>query len=179
MFEALTRKWLSLRRPIRRGVRLAVVIVLLLSVVVSVIFLTRSVSLSDRLEDVTTYIARSARSDFNQAAQALSNIRNRGDASGEAVSVMKRSMYAAYRQSMCLAVAGGPGYELMDAAAYNAFQTAMGEYERLAANGQSTAQALAALTEMMDNLGNAIDARFDGRNRLLPAVTTGKISRQR
>ena len=168
----------NLVRPPSRTLRLMAALLAALLIALCVLFFIRAERSQDRLADLSIYIARNIRTDVNQALQALDTIKSKGStASGDALSVMKRSIYAAYRQNMCLIVARGDSYSLIDSANYNAFQAAVTEYERLLANGQSTAQPLKTMDEYLRGLENAILARFDSRDRLLPKTGAPKINR--
>ena len=81
---------------------------------------------------------------------------------------MKRYMYSAYGMNRLLIEARGERYALLDASAYNSFQTAVGEYERLLANGQATGTTRATLGDCVKSLRAMLSARFDESDNLLP-----------
>ena len=114
-------------------------------------------------------MAKSIRSDLNQAMQSYDTILRKGDDSAsDALGNMKRYMYAAYRLNLSLVTARGERYSIIDTATYNNFQTLVGEYERLLANGQSTSSVRTSLNDLMDAVATSLASRFDSADLLLP-----------
>ena len=131
-----------------------------------------------QLDDVSDFMAKAVRTDLNQALQAYDTLQRRGaDAAPDALTNMKRYMYAAYRLNLSLVQARGERYSILDAATYNSFQTIVGEYERLLANGQSTATVKTSLGAYMSAIEDTLSARFDSADLLLPQTASKKAGR--
>ena len=131
---------------------------------------------ANRLDDLTDYMAKSVRTDLNQAVQACDSLdRRSSDMAGETLTNMKRYMYAAYRTNLILVAACGERYSIIDTATYNNFQTLVGEYERLLANGQSTATVKTTLNDYMDAISQTLYSRFDSADVLLPLTATRNV----
>ena len=132
----------------------------------------------ERMDDLTEYMAKAIRTDLNQALQAYDTLgRRSGDMAGDALENMKRYMYAAYRMNQSLVVARGETYSIIDTATYNNFQTLAGEYERLLANGQSTATVKTSLGDYMTALADTLSIRFDNADYLLPQTVSKQPGR--
>ena len=133
---------------------------------------------ADRLDDLGDFMAKAIRTDLNQALQSYDTIQRRGDDSAlDALTNMKRYMYAAYRLNLSLVDARGERYSIIDTATYNSFQTIVGEYERLLANGQSTASVKTSLGNYMSAIENTLSTRFDSADLLLPQTASKKTGR--
>lgn len=159
----------SLVNPRGRQVIVALSALLALALVAGAIALVALVRLNGRMEDLNGYIAKSIRTDINQAIQCYDTLERRGDdAAADALGSMKRYMYSAYGMNRLLVEARGEQYALLDASAYNSFQTAVGEYERLLANGQATGTTRATLGDCVKSLRTMLAARFDESDNLLP-----------
>ncbi len=125
--------------------------------------------LSDRLDGLTDYMAKSVRTDLNQAVQACDALSRRSaETAPDTLNNMKRYVYAAYRTNQLLVAARGESYSIIDTATYNNFQTLVGEYERLLANGQSTSSVRTSLNDFMDAVSATLASRFDSADLLLP-----------
>ncbi len=134
--------------------------------------------LAGRLDDLADYMAKSVRTDLNQAVQACDTLgRRNADTAGETLNNMKRFVYAAYRTNQLLVAARGESYSIIDTATYNNFQTLVGEYERLLANGQTTASVRTSLGDFMDALATTLAARFDSADLLLPQTAARQPGR--
>lgn len=133
---------------------------------------------ADKLDDLGDFMAKAIRTDLNQALQAYDTLQRRGsDAAGDALINMKRFMYSAYRLNLSLVEARGERYSILDAATYNSFQTIVGEYERLLANGQSTATVKTSLGSYMSAIEDTLSSRFDSADLLLPQTASKKTGR--
>ena len=142
---------------------------LALAVIAGAIALVALMRLNSRMEDLNGYIAKSIRTDINQAIQCYDTLERKGDdAAADALGSMKRYMYSAYGMNRLLIEARGERYALLDASAYNSFQIAVGEYERLLANGQATGTTRATLGDCVKSLRAMLSARFDESDNLLP-----------
>ena len=134
--------------------------------------------LSGRLDNLADYMAKSVRTDLNQAVQACGSLNRRSaEAAGDTLNNMKRYVYAAYRTNQMLVAARGESYSIIDTATYNNFQTLVGEYERLLANGQSTSAVRTSLNEFMDAVSTTLASRFDSADLLLPQTAARQPGR--
>lgn len=159
----------SLVNPRGRQVIVVLSALLVLAVVAGAIALVALMRLNSRMEDLNGYIARSIRTDINQAIQCYDTLERKGDdAAADALGNMKRYMYSAYGMNRLLTEARGERYALLDASTYNSFQTAVGEYERLLANGQATGTTRATLGDCVKSLRTMLAVRFDENDKLLP-----------
>jgi|GEM_PF-5280204 len=130
------------------------------------------------IDDLTDSMAKSIRTDLNQAVQAFNSLERRStDTAGDTINNMKRYMYAAYRLNQSLVVARGETYSIIDTATYNNFQTITGEYERLLANGQSTSSVRTSLGDYMNALASTLESRFDSADLLLPQTASKQAGR--
>ena len=152
-----------------RNIIIVLSVLLVLALIAGGVALAALLKQNSRMEDLNGYIARSIRTDINQAIQCYDTLERKGDDSAtEALNNMKRYMYSAYGMNKLLIEACGEKYSLLDASVYNSFQTAVGEYERLLANGQATGTTRATLGNCMESLRTMLSARFDESDQLLP-----------
>ena len=125
--------------------------------------------LQTQIEDLTDYMAKSIRTDLNQALQSYNAMdRRSADLSGDILPNMKRYMYSAYSMNRLLVEARGESYSMLYTATYNNFQTIVGEFERLLANGQSTTSVKTSLGDYMQAIETTLSSRFDSADLLLP-----------
>lgn len=158
-----------MNRGIGRGSLIAVIVAGALLLAACAFGLIGRYRLADRLDDLSGYMAKSVRTDLNQAIQACDTLgRRSSDTAGETLNNMKRYVYAAYRTNQMLVAARGESYSIIDTATYNNFQTLVGEYERLLANGQSTSSVRTSLNDLMDAVATSLASRFDSADLLLP-----------
>ena len=68
--------------------------------------------------------------------------------------------------------ARGESYSIIDTATYNSFQTLAGEFERLLANGQSTAAVKTSMGDYMQAIETVLSSRFDSADLLLPKTAS-------
>ena len=159
----------SLINPRGRQVIVTLSVLLAIAIVAGAIGIVALVRLNGRMSDLSAYMARAIRTDINQAIQCYDTLERKGDdAAAEAIGSMKRYMYSAYGMNKLLVEARGERYALLDAAGYNSFQTAAGEYERLLANGQATGTTRATLGDCVKSLRSMLTSRFDENDHLLP-----------
>ena len=131
-----------------------------------------------RLDDLSNFMAKAIRTDLNQSAQAYDTLTRRSvGTAGDSLNSMKRCMYSAYRMNQLLVAARGDSYSIIDTATYNSFQTIVGEYERLLANGQSTASVRTSLGDYMTAMSSALASRFDSADLLLPQTASKQTPR--
>ncbi len=169
MVTVKRKKRRSLVNPRGRQIIVALSVLLALSVIAGAIALVALVRLDRRMDDLNGYIAKSIRTDINQAIQCYDTLERKGDdAAADALGNMKRYMYSAYGMNRLLTESRGERYALLDATAYNSIQTAVGEYERLLANGQATGTTRATLGDCIKSLRAMLAARFDESDNLLP-----------
>lgn len=130
-------------------------------------------ALRNRLDDLSDYMAKSIRTDLNQALQYYDNIdRRSADLTGDVLPNMKKYMYSAYNTNKLLVEARGESYSIIDTATYNSFQTLAGEFERLLANGQSTAAVKTSMGDYMQAIETVLSSRFDSADLLLPKTAS-------
>ena len=111
----------SLVNPRGRQVIAALSALLALALIAGAIALVALVRLNGRMEDLNGYIAKSIRTDINQAIQCYDTLERRGDdAAADALGSMKRYMYSAYGMNRLLVEARGERYALLDASAFAA-----------------------------------------------------------
>lgn len=169
MVSVKRQKKRSLVNPRGRQVIIALSILLILAIAAGALALVTLVRLNGRVEDLNSYMAKAIRTDINQAIQSYDTLERKGDdAASDALGSMKRYMYSAYGMNKLLIEARGEKYSLLDASVYNSFQTAVGEYERLLANGQATGTTRATLGDCIESLRTMLSARFDESDNLLP-----------
>ena len=169
MVTVKRKKKRSLVNPRGRQAVAALSALLALAIIAGAIALVALMRLNSRMEDLNGYIARSVRTDINQAIQCYDTLERKGDdAAADALNNMKRYMYSAYGMNRLLIEARGDRYSLLDASGYNSLQTAIGEYERLLANGQATGATRATLGDCVKSLRSMLSARFDEGDNLLP-----------
>ena len=169
MVTVKRKKKRSLVNPRGRQAVAALSALLALAIIAGAIALVALMRLNSRMEDLNGYIARSVRTDIYQAIQCYDTLERRGDdAAADALNNMKRYMYSAYGMNRLLIEARGDRYSLLDASGYNSLQTAIGEYERLLANGQATGATRATLGDCVKSLRSMLSARFDEGDNLLP-----------
>lgn len=168
----------NLNSPSGRYALLAAAALIVALLVLCVFGLAGRFRCEARLDDLSDFMAKSIRSDLNQAMQSYDTILRKGDDSAsDALGNMKRYMYAAYRLNLSLVTARGERYSIIDTATYNNFQTIVGEYERLLANGQSTAAVKTSLGNYMQAIEDTLSARFDSADLLLPQTVSKKTGR--
>lgn len=159
----------SLINPKGQHVVLALAVILALTVAVAAAGFIGWSHRGAQLEDLGGYTAKSIRADMNQAFQCYDTLVRRGDdVADEALDGMKRYMYSAYGMNKLLVAAMGEDYSLLDVTAYNNFQTIVGEYERLLANGQATSTVRETLGDCVQSLRTLLASRFDEADHLLP-----------
>ena len=169
MVTVKRKKKRSLVNPRGRQAVAALSALLALAIIAGAIALVALMRLNSRMEDLNGYIARSVRTDINQAIQCYDTLERKGDdAAADALNNMKRYMYSAYGMNRLLIEARGDRYSLLDASGYNSLQTAIGEYERLLANGQATGATRATLGDCVKSLRSMLSARFEEGDNLLP-----------
>lgn len=168
----------NLNTSLRRYRRLAALALTLIALAACAFGLAGRFRYAGRLEDLGDFMAKAIRTDLNQAMQAYDTILRRGDdAAPEALTNMKRYMYSAYRLNLSLVLALSERYSIIDTATYNNFQTIVGEYERLLANGQSTASVKTSLGNYMCAMEDTLSTRFDSADLLLPQTASKKTGR--
>ncbi len=159
----------SLINPKGRKLAVAVSVFLVLVLAGGAVALIGWSRLGDRLDDLGGYMAKSIRTDINQALQCYDTLTRRGDdVAAETLDGMKRYMYSAYGMNKLLIAARGEAYSLLDVTVYNNFQTVVGEYERLLANGQATGTVKETLGNCVASLRTMLANRFDEADNLLP-----------
>ena len=163
------RNWYS---PMNRYYLVGALVLAALLVALSAYALIGRMQAEGRIDDMTDIMAKAVRTDLNQAVQAYDALgRKSNDSAGETLSNMKRFMYSAFRVNQLLVSMRGERYSVIDTATYNNFQTIVGEYERLLANGQSTAGARTSLGDYMSALSTSLSQRFDSADALIPQAT--------
>ncbi len=175
MITVKRKKRRSLENPTARYMLFGGIALGLVVLAVCAFALMRSFRLEAQLDDLGDYMAKSIRADMNQAVQAFDSIDRRSvDVAGEVLPNMKRYMYSAYSMNRLLVAARGESYSILDSATYNSFQTIVGEYERLLANGQSTTEVRTSLGDYMTAIGTMLAERFDSADLLLPQTALQK-----
>ncbi len=168
MVTVRRKKKRSMLSPVSRWREAALIAVAAASLALCVFGLAGPGRLAGEMDDLTAYMAKSVRADLNQAVQACDALGRRSGENADTLNGMKRCMYAAYRMNQLLVTARGESYSIIDTATYNNFQTIAGEYERLLANGQSTAAIKTSLGDYMAAISSTLVSRFDSRDALLP-----------
>ena len=178
MVTVKRKKRRNLTSPLGRYKTLAALALALLLIGACAFGLIGRFRYADRLDDLGDFMAKAIRTDLNQALQSYDTIQRRGDdAAPDALANMKRYMYAAYRMNLSLVAARGERYSIIDTATYNSFQTIVGEYERLLANGQSTASVRTSLGNYTRAIEDTLSSRFDSADLLLPQTASKKTGR--
>ena len=178
MVTVKRKKRRNLTSPLGRYKTLAALALALLLIGACAFGLIGRFRYADRLDDLGDFMAKAIRTDLNQALQSYDTIQRRGDdAASEALANMKRYMYSAYRLNLSLVAARSERYSIIDTATYNNFQTIAGEYERLLANGQSTASVKTSLGNYMSAIEDTLSSRFDSADLLLPQTASKKARR--
>lgn len=124
--------------------------------------------LQAQMDDLSEYMAKSIRTDLNQVIQCYGTLDKKSDSAAEVLPNMKKYMYSAYNMNKILVESRGSKYSIIDVASYNSFQTIVGEYERLLANGQATSTVKASLGDYISSLEDTVLTRFDSADLLLP-----------
>ena len=189
MVTVKRKKRRSLENPTARYLLFGGIALGLVVLALCVFGLTRSFRLEAQLEDLGDYIAKSIRTGGIKMDDAIIEYVKRefnmliGDRTAEDVKFdlgaalqmnMKRFMYSAYTMNRLLVAARGDSYSILDSATYNNFQTIVGEYERLLANGQSTTEVKTSLGDYMSAIGTMLSERFDSADLLLPQTALQK-----
>ena len=121
-----------------------------------------------QMDELSEYMAKSIRTELNQALQCYDTLDRKSDSAAEQLVNMKKYMYSAYAMNKILIESRGGEYSFLDTATYNNFQTIVGEYERLLANGQATGTVKTTLGDYMHSLEAELASRFDSADLLLP-----------
>ena len=121
-----------------------------------------------QMEELSEYMAKSIRTELNQVLQCYDTLDRKSDTAAEQLASMKKYMYSAYAMNKILVESRGGDYSILDTATYNSFQTIVGEYERLLANGQATGTVKITLGDYMQSLEAELVSRFDSADLLLP-----------